>query len=326
MEKRKLGQIEVFAIGMGCMGLSHGYGVIPEHEYSVEAIRKAFANGCTFFDTAEVYGHQQQYPGHNEELVGEALEPVRGQVVIATKITITNEELEQEGDVEAIIRRHLAASLKRLRTRYVDLYYWHRVNRHVPVEKVAAVMKKLIDEGLIRGWGLSQVEVDTIERAHRVCPLSAVQNLYNMLERDCEKRVIPYCLAHGIGLVPFSPVASGYLSGKVQSESQFETVDDVRSWVPQMRQENLDGNRPVLALIEALAAKKDATSAQVSMAWMLKKAPHIVPIPGSKNQERILENLGAADVALTDEEFEALDAALDTLEVHGHRGIVQFME
>lgn len=318
--KEKIGTLAVSEIGMGCMGFSHGYGLIPEKEQSIERIRKGFDAGCTFFDTAEVYGWQQQYAGHNEELVGEALKDVRDQAVVATKITINTEELAEGRSLETIIRDHLAKSLDRLQTTWIDLYYLHRINRNIPVEDVAAVMKKLKEEGLIREWGLSQVSKKTIERAHRICPVGAVQNLYNILERGCEDEVIPYCLEQGIAVVPFSPVASGYLSGKIRSENQIGKVDDVRSWVPQMRQENMNGNLPILEIIEEFADRKHATPAQISMAWMLKKYPNVIPIPGSKNMVRILENLGAAEVEFSDSEFEELEMRLNATPVFGHRG------
>ena len=267
MKKRMIGNLEVSEIGMGCMGFSHGYGQVPEEAYSIEAIRKAYEAGCTFFDTAEV--------------------------------------------------------MKNLQTDYVDLYYLHRVNEHVSFEKIAAAMGRLIEEGVIRAWGMSQVDVDTLAKAHAVTPVAAVQNLYSMLERDCEKEIFPYCLEHNIGVVPFSPIASGFLSGKIKADTQFEAVDDVRKFVPQLSKENIIANQPVLDILAEFSAKKHATNAQISLAWMLHKYPNVVPIPGSKNQERILENLGAADVELTDEEFRALEAALDACTIHGHRGIME---
>lgn len=320
MNKRKLGNIEVSPIGMGCMAFSHGYGQIPSREYSIEAIQKAYDYGCTFFDTAEIYGIDLYYEHHNEEILGEALKDVRQNVVIATKMTFKEDEVHE--DTETVVRRHLEASLKALQTDYVDLYYLHRINTEVPVEDVAKAMGKLIDEGLIKGWGLSQVDEEIIKRAHEVTPVSAVQNLYNMLERDCETNTFPYCLEHNIGVVPFSPIASGFLSGKINKDTKFEKVDDVRNFVPQLTQENIIANQPVIDLLNEYSQKKNATNAQISMAWMLKKYPNVVPIPGSKNQERILENLGAWNVELTDEEFKELEKALDSIEVHGHRGNV----
>lgn len=321
MEVRKIGKLTVSAVGMGCMALSHGYGQIPEEAYSIEAIRKAYEAGCTFFDTAEVYGAQLYYTGHNEQIVGKALEDVRENVVLASKLFVSPEEYKT--DLEAAIRSHLKKTLENLRTDYLDLYYLHRVHVEVPVEAVAKVMGKLIDEGLIGGWGLSQVDLDTLKKAHETTPVTAVQSLYNMLERDLEKEIFPYCVENNIGVVPFSPVASGYLSGKITAETQFEKVDDVRKWVPQLSKENIIGNQPVIDIISQYAKAKNATNAQIAIAWILHKYPNAVPIPGSKNQERILENLGAGDVELTAEELQALDAALDACEMHGHRGVVE---
>lgn len=322
MEKRRIGKLLASPVGMGCMALSHGYGQIPDEDYSIEAIRKAHDFGCTFFDTAEVYGSQLYYMGHNEQIVGKAIEPFRKEIVLATKLFIT--PAEYKDGLEAAIRRHLQKSLENLRTDWVDLYYLHRVHREVPLEEVAAVMGKLIGEGLITEWGLSQVAKETLDLAHRVTPVAAVQNLYNMMERDCEQEIFPYCLEHGIAVIPFSPVASGLLSGKITADSEFEKVDDVRNWVPQLSKENIIGNRPVIDMLTRFATEKKATNAQIAMAWMLKKYPNAIPIPGSKNQERILENLGSWNVSLSDAEMTELEAALDACEIHGHRGIVQF--
>lgn len=321
MKKRMLGKLEVSPVGMGCMALSHGYGQIPPEEYSIEAIRRAYGAGCTFFDTAEIYGSQLYYIGHNEQIVGKALEGVRKNVVLASKLFISPEEYR--ADLEGAIRSHLAKTLENLRTDYLDLYYLHRVHVEVPVEAVAAVMGKLIDEGLIRGWGLSQVSLETLKKAHEVTPVTAVQSLYNMLERDLEQEIFPYCLENHIGVVPFSPVASGYLSGRIKADTQFEKVDDVRNWVPQLSKENIIGNQPIVDVVSEFAAAKGATNAQISIAWILHRYPNAVPIPGSKNQERILENLGAWNVTLSPEEMAALDRALDACEVHGHRGVVE---
>lgn len=321
MKKRMLGKLEVSPVGMGCMALSHGYGQIPAEEYSIEAIRKAYGAGCTFFDTAEIYGSQLYYIGHNEQIVGKALEGVRKNVVLASKLFISPEEYR--ADLEGAIRSHLAKTLENLRTDYLDLYYLHRVHVEVPVEAVAAVMGKLIDEGLIRGWGLSQVSLETLKKAHEVTPVTAIQSLYNMLERDLEQEIFPYCLENHIGVVPFSPVASGYLSGRIKADTQFEKVDDVRNWVPQLSKENIIGNQPIVDVVSEFAAAKGATNAQISIAWILHRYPNAVPIPGSKNQERILENLGAWNVNLSPEEMAALDRALDACEVHGHRGVVE---
>lgn len=323
MEKRFIGQLEVSPIGMGCMGFSHGYGQIPNRTYSIEAIRKAYEFGCTFFDTAETYGWELYWEGHNEDILGEAVEPFRNEIVLATKLHIHDEEVTEDMNLYDLIKGHLLKSLKRLRTEYVDLYYLHRITELVPVEDVASVMGKLIDEGLIKGWGLSQVDVDTLDKAHKITPVTAVQNLYNILERDCEEKIFPYCLENNIGVVPFSPIASGFLSGKITTQTEFEKTDDVRNFVPQLSKENIAGNQPILDILNKFAKIKNATLAQISLAWMLKKYPNVVPIPGSKNQERIIENLGAWNVELTDEEFNDLQRALDQCEIHGHRGIVE---
>ncbi len=324
MNTRKLRDIEVSPIGMGCMGFSHGYGEIPDRDYSMEAIRKAYAFGCIFFDTAEAYGPNllPENRGHNEKIVGEAVHAFRKEVVLATKLHLDTNEVTAKG-LEAVVRDHLSASLKRLQTDYADLYYLHRMNPDIPVEDVAEVMGKFIQEGWIRGWGLSQVDVDVIDRANSVTPLAAVQNIYSMLERGVEEKVVPYCQANNIGLVPFSPIASGFLSGKVTTSSDFSHSDDVRKFVPQLQKENMEANQPVLDLLERYARDKNATKAQISLSWMLHKYPNVVPIPGSKNQERILENLGAWNVILTEQEFAALEAALEKITVHGHRGFVE---
>ena len=326
MEKRFLRNLEVSPVGMGCMGFSHGYGEIPSEDYSIEAIRKAYDFGCTFFDTAEGYGPNllPENRGHNERIVGKALKDVRNRVVLATKLHLDASEMAPDGTVDAAVRRHLMASLERLQTDYVDLYYLHRVNRAIPVASVAEAMGRLISEGIIRGWGLSQVDVDTIDEAQQVTPLSAVQNIYSMVERGVEEKVIPYCQEHRIGLVPFSPIASGLLSGKVKVGENFSHSDDVRKFVPQLSEDNLKANQPIIDLITGYAEAKGATNAQISLAWMLHKYPNVVPIPGSKNHTRILENLGEWNVALTDAEFLALDQALDAIPVAGHRGFVQF--
>jgi len=224
MKKRKLKEIEVSEVGMGCMAFSHGYGRIPEESYSIEAIRNAYEHGCTFFDTAEVYSPNLSGIGHNEKILGKALKDVRDDVVIASKLFLNGLNMNVYGS----IRRHLEGTLERLQADHLDIYYLHRLSS-VPIEKVAEAMGRLIDEGLIKGWGLSQVDVDMIDRAQKVTPLIAVQNIYSMVERDSEERIIPYCIEHDIGFVPFSPIASGLLSGKITTETQFENNDDVRN-------------------------------------------------------------------------------------------------
>ncbi len=305
-----LRDIEVSEVGMGCMAFSHGYGQIPPEKYSIEAIQNAYNHGCTFFDTAEVYSPNLAGIGHNELIVGKALKDVRENAVIATKLMLHGFGF---GSVYKTIRKYLEGSLDRLQTDYVDIYYLHRMSG-APVERVAEAMGRLMDDGLIRGWGLSQVDVDII----------AIQNIYSMVERDSEAEIIPYCMENNIGFVPFSPIASGLLSGKITPNTQFERNDDVRNWVPQLSRRNIEGNQPIVEMLKEFAEKKSATPAQISLAWMLHKYPNVVPIPGSKNKERIIENLDSADVVLTDDEFTALENALNGLKVYGHRGLGGF--
>ena len=323
MKTRFLRDIEVSEVGMGCMAFSHGYGKIPDEGYSIEAIRNAYDHGCTFFDTAEVYSPNLSGIGHNEKIVGKALEPFRKDVVIATKLFVDSSAVRRSGSVYHAVRDHLEASMDRLRTDRIDLYYLHRQS-NIAIEHIAGAMGRLIDDGLIRGWGLSQVDVDVIDRAQQVTPPSAIQNIYSMVERDIEKAVAPYCLKNNIGIVPFSPIASGLLSGKITPQTQFERNDDVRNWVPQLSRRNIKGNQPIVEMLKDFAEKKNATPAQISLAWMLYKYPNVVPIPGSKNKERIVENLNASQVEMTDAEFTALENALNQHKVYGHRGFGRF--
>lgn len=216
------------------------------------------------------------------------------------------------------IRRHIEDSLRRLGTDYIDLYYLHRINPDIAIEKVTECMSTLISEKIIRGWGLSMVNADIIDKAQRVCPLSAVQNIYSVMDRDYEKEVIPYCEKHDIGFVAFSPTASGYVSGKVDLNTKFEG-DDVRKWVPQMKRENMIANLPLLELLKGFAERKNATTTQIALAWILRKYKHAVPVPGSKNHERILENLGACNIDFTDNEFAELENGLNKIKIHGNR-------
>lgn len=323
MKKRNIRSLSVSEIGMGCMGFSHGYGQIPDTKYSEEAIREAFEYGSNFFDTAEGYGKDLYYPGHNEEIVGRAVKGFRNEVLIATKLHIQPETVEDCGSVYAAVRRHLERSLKNLQTEYVDLYYLHRINTEVDYLEIANAMGKLIQEGLIREWGLSAVDKAQLASAHAVTPVGAVQNIYSMVERTSEKDVIPFCLENGIAFVPFSPVASGLLSGKITPNTEFGRVDDVRVWVPQLKQENIADNMPIVEMLRSFAAEKQVTPAQVSLAWMLHKYSNVIPIPGSKNKERIMENLRASELQLTVDEFDRLESELDRLPVYGIRGHVE---
>ena len=275
MKTRKLGEITVSEVGMGCMAFSHGYGNIPPEQYSIEAIQNAYAHGCTFFDTAEIYSPNLSGIGHNERIVGKALRNVRENVVIGTKLFLSSSEVRREGSVYGAVRRHLEGSLDRLQTDYADIYYLHRTSGGVHIEEVAEAMGRLMEEELIQGWGLSQVDVDIIDRAQQITPLSAIQNIYSMVERDMEQAVIPYCMEHNIGVVPFSPIASGLLSGKITADTQFEQNDDVRNWVPQLSRQNLAANQPIVDLLGQYAKQKNATSAQISLAWMLHKYPNL---------------------------------------------------
>jgi aryl-alcohol dehydrogenase-like predicted oxidoreductase len=311
MKTRKLGAIEVSAVGLGCMGFSHGYGAGPDRRDAIDLIRLAFDEGCTHFDTAEGYGN-----GDNEALVGEALRPLRNDVVIATKFFVGKSTAENPA--EAQIRARLEASLKRLGTDHVELYYQHRVSPDIPVEEIAGIMGKLIDEGKILGWGQSQATVEQVRRAHAVTPLSAVQSEYSMMERMFERDVIPLCKELGIGFVPFSPLASGFLSGKANAGDKYEG-DDVRRVITRFAPENVSANQPLIDLIARFAADKGATPAQISLAWMLAKGDFISPIPGSRKMDRIRENLGAVDVDLTTSEFDALEAELTKIPIHGNR-------
>ena len=240
--------------------------------------------------------------------------------MIATKLHIRPEAVEDCGSVYAAVRRHLERSLKNLQIDYVDLYYLHRINMEVDNLEVAHAMGRLIQEGLVREWGISTVDKAQLEAAHAVTPVGAVQNIYSMVERTSEKDVIPFCVKNRIAFVPFSPVASGLLSGKITPDTEFGQVDDVRVWVPQLKRENITGNMPIVEMLRSFAAEKQATPAQVSLAWMLRKYTNVVPIPGSKNKERIMENLRACEMQLTDEEFDRLDSELDRLPVYGIRG------
>ena len=313
MKKRKLGKsnLEVSAIGLGCMGFSHGYGPRPDENESIDLMRKAFDLGCTFFDTAEGYA-----TGENERLVGRALAPIRNQVVLATKFFIDGPI--SRAQLGRDVRSRLEKSLTRLGTDHVELYYQHRVPDSISVEDVAAVMGELIAEGKILGWGQSQATEKQIRRAHAITPLTAIQSEYSLMERMFERDVIPACEALGIGFVPFSPLASGFLSGKVTASDTY-SGDDVRRVITRFDKDNIRANQPLLDLLTAFAKEKAATPAQISLAWMLHKKDFIVPIPGMRKIERIKENLGAADIDLTTEEYERIEAELAKIQIHGNR-------
>lgn len=317
MQYRTLGSdLTVSAVGLGCMGMSHAYGAPADKKEMAELLAQAVDLGYTFFDTAEVYG-TPEHPHDNEELVGAALKPYRDKIVLATKFgihfdmssTATNKPLVPDSRPE-VIRASVEASLKRLGTDHIDLYYQHRLDPKIPIEEVAGVMADLIREGKITHWGLSEATEDTIRRAHAVCPVTAIQNRYSMMARWYES-LFPVLEELHIGYVAFSPLANGFLSGKYDKSSRFDAGTDYRSVMPQFQPENIDRNHDLLTLLQKLAEQNNATPAQISLAWMLCKKPYLVPIPGTRRLSRLLENAGAADVTLSAEEVAAIDKALD---------------
>lgn len=314
MEKRLLGKsgLEVSSIGLGCMGMSHGYGPASDKKEAIAVIHRAIALGVTFFDTAEIYDD-------NEILVGEALKPYREQVIIATKCGIKNIEGKQvvDGRPEEI-RKSVEKSLKRLGINTIDLYYLHRVDTNVPIEEVAGAMRELMQQGKIRHWGLSEAGVQTIRRAHTVCPVTAIQSEYSMMWRQPEEELLPALEEMGIGFVPFSPLGKGFLTGTVKQNASFDS-SDFRRIVPRFTQENMEANQGLVNLVQDVAATKKVPPAQIALAWVLAQKPWIVPIPGTRRMTRLEENLGAANVRLSERELTALNEALDKIKVSGER-------
>ncbi len=318
MEKRKLGRsnLEVSAIGLGCMGLSFGLGPAVEKQQGIALIRAAVERGVTFFDTAEVYGAYT-----NEELVGEALAPFRDEVVIATKFGFKIDENGKQAGLDSRpehIKDVANASLKRLKTDVIDLFYQHRVDPNVPIEDVAGAVKDLIREGKVRHFGLSEAGVKTIRRAHAVQPVAALQSEYSLWWREPEAEVIPTLEELGIGFVPFSPLGKGFLTGKISADTQFDK-SDFRNIVPRFTQENRRANQAVVDLIGRFAQQKKATPAQIALAWLLAQKPWIVPIPGTTKLQRLEENLGAVDVKLSPQDLRDLDVAASKIPVQGAR-------
>lgn len=321
MKKRILGaDLEVSSVGLGCMGFSHAYGAPTDKKTAVEAIRSAVETGYNFFDTAEVYGTADD-PHQNETLVGEALKDVRGKVIIATKFGIkfdmnspeVNKPLIPDSRPETI-RKSADASLKRLGTDHIDLYYQHRVDPDVPIEEVAGVMSELIKAGKITHWGLSESDEEQLRRAHKVCPVTAIQNRYSMMARWHEK-LFPVLEELNIGFVAFSPLANGFLSGRYGKGTQFDGVLDYRSAMPQFTDKGVEQNSALLSLLNKIASNKNATPSQISLAWMMCKKPYIVPIPGTRKTERLKENFAATDIVLTSNEIAEIDSALDNMEM-----------
>jgi aryl-alcohol dehydrogenase-like predicted oxidoreductase len=323
MKRRKLGNsgLEVSALGFGCMGMSTNYGPAGENQQMIAVLRAAVDRGINFFDTAEVYG-----PFTNEELVGEGLAPVRKQVIIATKFgfDIDPQTRERRGlnSRPEHIKKVAEESLKRLQTDVIDLYYQHRVDLNIPIEEVAGAVKDLISEGKVKHFGLSEASAQTIRRAHAVQPVAAVQNEYSLWARDSEPEVLPALNELGIGFVPWSPLGQGFLTGKVDPNSSFQS-SDVRSKFPRFTPEAMKANQPLVELLGRIAARKQATPAQIALAWLLAQKPWIVPIPGTRKLERLDENLGAIAIELTADELGEINKSASSVEVHGARGTGQ---
>ena len=315
MEQRQLGGLSVSALGLGCMPLSSGYGQPPDRESGIALIRDAVDRGVTFFDTAEVYG-----PFINEELVGEALAPVRDRVMIATKFGFRIEDGVQGGldSRPAHIREVADASLRRLRTDRIDLFYQHRVDPDVPIEDVAGTVKDLIGAGKVRHFGMSEAGVATIRRAHAVCPVAALQNEYSLWWREPERDVLPALEELGIGFVPFSPLGRGFLTGTLDATVPLDPKD-FRSLLPRFSAENRQANQGFVEWLRAFAAKREATPAQVALAWLLAQTPWIVPIPATTKRHRLEENLGAAELTLTSDDLREIDDAVGSITLQGDR-------
>ena len=318
MQKRKLGNLEVSTLGLGCMGMTHAYGQAPDRQEMIKLLRTAVERGVTFFDTAEVYG-----PFNNEELVGEALAPLRDQVVIATKFGFAP---DPDGGARwsgldsrpEHIREVAEASLKRLKTDSIDLLYQHRVDPNVPIEDVAGTVGELIKEGKVKHFGLSEAGPDTIRRAHAVQPVTALQSEYSLWTREPEQEILPLLEELGIGFVPFSPLGRGFLTGKMDENTQFDS-NDFRNSLPRFTAEARKANQALVDLLGQVAQQKGATPAQVALAWLLAQKPWIVPIPGTTKLHRLDENLGAAALQLTPEDLAGIDRAAAKITVQGAR-------
>jgi aryl-alcohol dehydrogenase-like predicted oxidoreductase len=320
MEKRKLGNgaLEVSAIGLGCMGMSWSYGPAKDNKEMISLLHAAVERGVTFFDTAEVYG-----PLANEELVGEALAPYRGKVVIATKFGWEPNPGDSDrwsalNSRPEHIKQVAEASLKRLRVEAIDLFYQHRVDLNVPIEDVAGAVRDLIQQGKVKHFGLSEASAQTIRRAHAVQPVAALQSEYSLFWREPEQTVMPTLEELGIGFVPFSPLGKGFLTGKIDASTKFDSTD-FRNTVPRFSEENRKTNQALVDVVSAFAAKHHATPAQIALAWLLAKRPWIVPIPGTTKLSRLVENLGASEVQLTPDDLRSLEEASSQIKLEGAR-------
>jgi len=315
MKQRNLGTLQVSEIGAGCMNMSGNYNLPVPKAQGISTIRKAFESGVTFFDTAEVYG-----PFINEELVGEALEPFRKQVKIATKFGYAIDGTSALNSRPEHIRKVVEESLKRLRTDHIDLYYQHRIDPNVPIEDVAGAIKDLIEQGKVLHFGLSEASAKSIRRAHAVQPVSAVQSEYSLWTRNVELNgVLATCNALGIGFVPWAPLGEGFLAGKIDTNTAFDQQSDFRAGFPRFSKEFLPLNMPIIEWIKSFAARKGATPSQISLAWLLAKAPNIVPIPGTRSEVHLLENLGAQRFKLTEADVQEIETSLSRFPVYGDR-------
>lgn len=316
MKTRNLGNngLQVSELGLGCMGLSFGYGMPTENSEAIKLIRTAFEKGVTFFDTAECYG-----PFTNEELLGNALKPFRKEVVIATKFGFQDGDSTKGLDSSpARIKTVVEASLKRLKTDYIDLLYQHRVDPNIPIEEVAETIKQLIQEGKVKHFGLSEASAETIRKAHKIQPITALQSEYSLFYREAEKEIIPTLEELGIGFVPFGPLGKGFLTGAITSETKFE-ASDFRNIVPRFSEENRVANQALVDLISSIAIEKEVSSAQIALSWLLAQKPWIVPIPGTTKLHRLKENIGAVKVQLSKDDLEKIEMQISKITIHGER-------
>jgi aryl-alcohol dehydrogenase-like predicted oxidoreductase len=318
MQKRRLGKsnLEVSALGLGCMGMSQGFGPPADKKEMISLIRTAVERGVTFFDTAEIYG-----PYINEELVGEALAPVRDKVVIATKFgfdIIPGQRIHDVNSQPKQIKKAVEGSLKRLNIDTIDLLYQHRVDTTVPIEEVASTVKELIKEGKAKYFGLSEASAQTVRRAHAVHPVTAIQNEYSLWWKRPEEEMIPMLEELGIGLVAYSPLGKGYLTGKIDENTNFDSTD-LRTMIPRFAPDAIKANRVMVDLLHSIAKKKNATPAQIALAWLLARKPYIVPIPGTRKLARLEENLGAANIELTPDDLSEINSAAAKIKIEGAR-------